>query len=607
MSANYDAASGGGIQPGIPHDLTHVIAGKIEGGGKQVTLGGKSFDAKFSESQSKMFAPAQYEKNFFSPDNVFLTISDNSSEKLVRVALKSQDVAAFLGVEESQVEKYVSQGNLEELLTIQSRKRQAEESLSTGKPPVNTPLETLEAVSAEVREATIGKLDRYELTEKEYEQICGWYELNKASLFDVGVNRHLTSDLTGLPRTVIFIADGPHKGLHVRSKVTVGTGSYNKAVRALHIDSGKGKVARGAKEEHAPQREIDSNAEYAALDPVGNYFATGAAVKHKGSWKNRRAIAHTLYKGALPANISHQTRNIRKETNVDKVTFIMDEVTGGELADGFYQSIESRERTSIDYMIILLQLNSGLSIAHKAGKVDVDYKAENVFMDGNVPKMADFGMAYNTGDVLNEIRGTPGFLSPEILVAESSPVTIQPGNQMWIQGCMMAIMFRGMDFDQWNEQVSGNRNKVCNQSALKKAIEKYFPDCVKEGSLDWCIAQCLAFKPEDRISAKELQPHLENHLQIMITELAGEYLQAIASLKGDEDSPPVEIESKKLQDILTEITKEIEESPDLQDKELQEIVKRLSSRKVSSFSISEYSELAHDFNEMYERLELLMT
>lgn len=135
-------------------------------------------------------------------------------------------------------------------------------------------------------------------------------------------------------------------------------------------------------------------------------------------------------------------------------------------------------------------------------------------MDGLVPKMGDFGMSYKTGDQIDTPRGSPGWLSPEVIMTdEDHPLTIQPGNQMWIQGCIMAMMFRDFDFDTWNEQTEGNFGKVCNESELAATIDLLFPDHKKfEGSVDWCIARCLEYDPKDRISAEELQTHLEKIL-----------------------------------------------------------------------------------------------
>lgn len=520
MSTNYDAASGGGFEPLEPSESRQMISGKIEAGGKQVVVGGKAFEAEKLNPSTTPFGKAKYEGHFFSPDKVIITINDSSSKKLVRVGLKIRDVAAFLGVDKRRVESYISEGNLEEYMTAESRVKVSVSEPDVEKPPpVARGLETPEAVSPEVRRETIPKLDRYEFSTEEYDKICQWYESKKADLFDEGVNRHLKKEQTGLPITVIFIADGPHKGLHVRSKVTVGTGSFNKAVRALHVDTGIAKVARAAKEEHAPQSEIDRNREYAALDPTGTYFATGAPIKHKGLWKDRAAISRELGKGSLPGNISGITSRIPQERDVDKVTFIMDEIPGGELAEGFYENPLMRVRKPTDYIPILLHLNQGLVIAHKAGKIDIDYKAENIFMDGEIPKMADFGMAHNVGDVITQPKGTPGFIPPEILRAgPATPLTIQAGNQMWIQGCIMAIMFKGMEFDNWNGQADNSAfYRVCDQVGLASAIDTFFPDNKTEGSLDWCIAQCLQFNPEDRISAEALQPHLERIYRAMTT------------------------------------------------------------------------------------------
>ena len=142
-----------------------------------------------------------------------------------------------------------------------------------------------------IRAKTKGKLAAYGLSKIDYNKICAWFEDNKSSLESEGVSKHMKGNVTRLPRIVIYIADGPHKGLHDRSKVTVGAGSFNKATRAIHLDTGKGKVARSALSSDVPKSEISRNDEYVKIDPAGEFFATGAPVKHKGSWKDRRQIS----------------------------------------------------------------------------------------------------------------------------------------------------------------------------------------------------------------------------------------------------------------------------------------------------------------------------
>lgn len=374
-------------------------------------------------------------------------------------------------------------------------------------------LEEIEAVPPEVKQATVPKLPGYGLSIEEYEDICAWYAENKAKLVEEGINTHVTADKTGLSRTVIYIANGPHKGLHIRTKMTLGTGSFNKATRALHVDTGAPKVARAGRKIHVKMRELACNDEYREIDPSGKYFTTGSYVVHQGSIKDRNKLIGACPSISFPCDITDYTKGVKKHFDVEKVTLIMDEMPNGELQDDLGKPLEERERSPLDYLKILIHLNEGLILAHKAGKVDVDYKPENIFMQGSIPKMGDFGMAHSIGDVLKKDKGkgTLGFISPEMastLGPDGTPLVVQPANQMWIQGCVMALMFKGIAFEQWTEQKDLNLHKIKDPDQLNGVIEVLFPEHKTIGTIDWCIAQCLQYKPEDRITAKDLQHHL---------------------------------------------------------------------------------------------------
>lgn len=371
------------------------------------------------------------------------------------------------------------------------------------------------AITREVKSVTIPTLDRYGFSVEEYLNICLWYEFNKEDLESDNFSRHLKPKDTGLSKTVIYISEGPQKGLHVRSKITVGIGAFNKTTRALHLDTGESKVARSGRKSDVSSNEIASNARFSKIDPDGEYFATGAFVEHRGSWKDRLAIKDQCGDDVLPDMISELTQTVPKQANVKKITLIMDEIPDQELSKDLYKQIALRKLSRVDYMKILIHLNKGLILAHSEGIVDLDYKPENILMDGLTPKMMDFGLAYSSGSYVSGGKGTRGYRSPEMLKRTLFLLSVQPANQMWIQGCIMAHMFKGRDFEDWTEQLSGKPFKIVMTHGFEEAINRYFPENKVEGTIDWCIAQCLQYDAADRISAEELQPHLEKLLREM--------------------------------------------------------------------------------------------
>lgn len=288
------------------------LEGKIDSPEKKETIEGSQLEAL--SSTGNMHEQARFRGHTTPSGRKVVKISESESPPLRRASLKSGNIAKHIGIGTDHDKQIKSQG-------------------AADSPPV------VQAASS----SDIPKLENYQLSREDYDKISNWYSENKSQLEADGVSKHLKTSETKLPRTVIYIAKGPHKGLHVRSKVTVGVGSFNKATRALHIDTGKAKVARSAKAEDVSAEEIARNNEYAEIDPEGTYFATGAPIEHKGSWKDRREISDVIDRGSLPKNISQETDGIHKETQIDKVTFIMDEIPDGEMADDLFKV--NRQRT----------------------------------------------------------------------------------------------------------------------------------------------------------------------------------------------------------------------------------------------------------------------
>lgn len=98
---------------------------------------------------------------------------------------------------------------------------------------------------------------------------------------------------------------------------------------------------------------------------------------------------------------------------------VMEYVPGGTLRstmsdEGFYPDEDrSREWISSYFLPVL----DGVQALHAQGIVHRDLKPENVLLDGNVPKLADFGLARSCrlAPVTQsmDIKGTPPYMSPE--------------------------------------------------------------------------------------------------------------------------------------------------------------------------------------------------
>lgn len=476
-------------------------SGIAETGGKgtsKLSLGGTVFHKTINYTDK-----AKYEPHWFTADRVILSIRDDSG-KTKKVRVLTSEIAQKLGISDTKVRELVDSGELEARIATKlglSDRRMERKPV----PSAAKDAQTISGPSSvPINSAILENLDKFNLTEDEFLLIHSWYQANKERLESEGTNAHLKPSETGLPRTIIYIAEGPQKGLHIKTKISVGMGSFNRASRALHVETGLTKIARSGKAEEVSERERQGNTKYSLIDPEGKHFATGAAVLHKGRWRSRQEMKKMK-------NIGIDPKTVPQEKEVDKVTMIMDDIPGGELFDLL---VKTPPLSMFEKLTILCKLNQSLILAHKNDLVNIDYKPENVFMlDRTNPLIGDFGMAFNKGDTLTNPMGSPGYVAPEVLLADDRDTKIHPGTEMWIQGIMMSFMLKNAGFYYWTGQPDlSDLNKVSNQTILDFGVRGYFPDYKKEGSIDWCIASCLCYRPEDRITAEALQPHLESLL-----------------------------------------------------------------------------------------------
>ena len=116
----------------------------------------------------------------------------------------------------------------------------------------------------------------------------------------------------------------------------------------------------------------------------------------------------------------HDSITVKKcdeDTDVDYIA--MEYIPGGSLRDtmsqeGFYPDEDTTKAWIKEYFFPVLD---GVQALHDSGIVHRDIKPENVFMDGKIPKIADFGLARSvmlkplTQSI--DVKGSPLYMSPE--------------------------------------------------------------------------------------------------------------------------------------------------------------------------------------------------
>ena len=107
----------------------------------------------------------------------------------------------------------------------------------------------------------------------------------------------------------------------------------------------------------------------------------------------------------------------KKDTRIEYL--VVEYVPGGTLratmsAQGFHPEEDRTREWLLNYFLPVLD---GVAALHEAGIVHRDLKPENVLMDGQTPKIADFGLA-RCGRLAPftqsmDMKGTPPYMSPE--------------------------------------------------------------------------------------------------------------------------------------------------------------------------------------------------
>lgn len=136
-----------------------------------------------------------------------------------------------------------------------------------------------------------------------------------------------------------------------------------------------------------------------------------------------RQEVHTMVQIHHP-NVIHiydyETAELEKEGEPFTMEYMaMEYIPGRTLRgtmseDGFYPDEELVRQWMIKYFLPVLD---GVEAIHKAGIFHRDMKPENVLMDENIPKIADFGLAHSckfksvTCSV--DLKGTPKYMAPE--------------------------------------------------------------------------------------------------------------------------------------------------------------------------------------------------
>ena len=154
-------------------------------------------------------------------------------------------------------------------------------------------------------------------------------------------------------------------------------------------------------------------------------------------------IERFLAEGRIVASLNHPNIITIYDIGItdDNSLYIsMEYIKGGDLKSRIGIPMDPYE--AIDYLI---QIGSGLEVAHEHGIIHRDVKPANIlFRENNIPLLTDFGIAKQLGNDLNLTStgiflGSPNYVSPE----QASGDKIDGRSDIYSLGCIFYEMITG--------------------------------------------------------------------------------------------------------------------------------------------------------------------
>jgi hypothetical protein len=124
------------------------------------------------------------------------------------------------------------------------------------------------------------------------------------------------------------------------------------------------------------------------------------------------------------------------------VYFSMDYIEGGDLA----RRLRDRPIAPVEAAILMQKVAAALAYAHGQGVLHRDLKPSNILLDGDEPKLADFGLAAQLESdsgltAATRLIGTPHYLAPEAIREGSGSLTV--ASEMYALGVMLFELLTG--------------------------------------------------------------------------------------------------------------------------------------------------------------------
>ncbi|KAL0956927.1 hypothetical protein HGRIS_003031 [Hohenbuehelia grisea] len=205
--------------------------------------------------------------------------------------------------------------------------------------------------------------------------------------------------------------DGLYKFYDIDTEL--GTGSFAKVVRAMHLETGKWYAVKMIQD----KRNNGSVTTGTNQTPEGEQPPPPPR-RRKGEPSRREVLAREI---SIMEKLKHQNICEMKEVffeNNGDINLVLELVEGGDLLDYILRSDVGLAEDAAKHLTY--QMCDALAYIHDQGVAHRDLKPENILLTKDTPpriKVADFGLAKIVDSVtmLRTMCGTPSYLAPEVV------------------------------------------------------------------------------------------------------------------------------------------------------------------------------------------------
>lgn len=179
-----------------------------------------------------------------------------------------------------------------------------------------------------------------------------------------------------------------------------------------------------------------------------------------------------------------------------QVVIVSEYADGGSLADKLKEEGKFSPEKAVGMCIGILK---GLDFLHQRKIIHRDIKPQNILLQGDTPRLADFGIsrAMNTQSISTAIAGTDAYMAPETFEGKRSVQT-----DLWSVGVVLYQLLKNdLPFPQMHPSE--------RMFAILRNDFEPLPDDIPQ-NLRWIIRQALSKQPEDRFqTAIEMREALQ--------------------------------------------------------------------------------------------------